>query len=268
MAIADVRHELSDDGSLALCIVDDLSDDLRVIIRCELSKVCHGMVKASSDSTIYSYKRTLKEFIKRYRNKVLTTQLGMIAELLCHILLFHFNENLKPASPFFNMEEASIKKGFDLIVFDKNDNSIWITEVKSGETGAIKKDQKFRSLIDLAKSDLSQRLSEDNSTIWYSAINNVELAVSSETSEKKILVKFLQDFLLSTETVSDAAATASVILVPVLFEDTKNAIDFFVLQEKHKKINLSIPFRKCNIFAIQKSTLTKIESFLYEEAGI
>jgi hypothetical protein len=266
MAIVDVRHETSEDGYLSLCIVDDLSENFRSIIREELSKVCHGIVKASSSSTIYSYKRTLNEFVKRYKDKTPTTQLGMIGELLCHILLFHYHKNLRPASPFFNMEEASIKKGFDLIVIDKNDASIWITEVKSGEVGSTKKDQKFRSLIDLAKNDLVERLSIENATIWYSAINNVELAVESETSEKKILIKFLQDFLISSESETDQTANASVILVPVLFEDTKNFVEFSTLQAKHKRISETTPFSNCNVFGIQKSTIKKVEAFLYEEA--
>jgi len=187
MTIQDVRYEINDESDVSLCIVDDLSLQLQEIIRRELSKVCHGPAKAEEGRKSYGYKPTIREFVKRYKAKASATKLGMIGELLCHILLFHFNNKLKPASPFFNMEEGSIKKGFDLMIIDTKDNSFWITEVKSGELGEKNKQQKIRLLIDLAKADLIERLTSNNSTIWLSAINNIEISLAGNTSEKKYL---------------------------------------------------------------------------------
>lgn len=267
MAIKDIRHELNDESSVSLCVIDEFSEELKQIIRSELSKVCHGPAKVEEGRKSYTYKPTIREFVKRYKDKTETTKLGMIGELLCHILLFHFNENLKPASPFFNMEEGSIKKGFDLMVIDTGDNSFWITEVKSGELGGKDKHQKIRSLIDLAKSDLIERLTSKNSTIWYSAINNVEISLSGNTSEKKILKDILEEFIEGEDdAIEKDSKSMNVFLVPILFENTTNSIDIQTIKDKHAKLVSDGNFSKCVIFAIQKSTILKVENFLFEEA--
>lgn len=268
MAIKDVRHEFDDESSVSLCIVDDLSSQLQEIIRSELSKVCHGPAKAEEGRKSYTYKPTIREFVKRYKNKSPTTKLGMIGELLCHILLFHFNKKLKPASPFFNMEEGSIKKGFDLMVVNTDDNSFWITEVKSGELGEKDKHQKIRSLIDLAKSDLIERLTAKSSTIWYSAINNIEISLSGSTSEKKILKDLLEEFIEGgDEEVIKDSKSMNVFLVPILFEKVANSVEIEAIKEKHKKIADAGDFSNCLVFAIQKSTIAKVENFLFNEAA-
>lgn len=268
MAIKDIRHEFNDDSSVSLCVIDDLSDELKEIIRSELSKVCHGPAKVEEGRKSYAYKPTIREFVKRYKEKSATTKLGMIGELLCHILLFHFNNKLKPASPFFNMEEGSIKKGFDLMVINTSDNSFWITEVKSGELGEKDKNQKIRALIDLAKSDLIDRLTAKNSTIWYSAINNIEISLSGNTSEKKILKDLLEEFIEGEdeEEVKKDSKSMNVFLVPILFEKTTNSVEIEVIKEKRKKLVDAGDFSNCLIFAIQKSTIGKVENFLLNEA--
>jgi hypothetical protein len=267
MAIHDVRYEVNEESNVSLCIVDDLSNQLQEIIRSELSKVCHGPAKADEGRKSYAYKPTIREFVKRYKDKAPTTKLGMIGELLCHILLFHFNDKLKPASPFFNMEEGSIKKGFDLMIIDTKDNSFWITEVKSGELGEKNKQQKIRSLIDLAKSDLVERLTSNSATIWYSAINNIEISLTGNVPEKKILKDLLEEFIEDDEKISKDSTSMNVFLVPILFESTANSIEMATLKEKHKKLIEAGDFSNCIVFAIQKSTITKIETFLISEAA-
>jgi hypothetical protein len=265
MTIAKVRYELDSTSPVSLCIVDDLSDELQTILRSELSKVCHGVAKAAASKKIYSYERTVKEFLKRYQDKTPDIKTGMIGELLCHILLFNYRPHLKPASPYFNMEEASIKKGFDLLVTDKSDNSLWVAEVKSGGVGESEKHKKIRSLIDLAKNDIIKRISAENSTLWHSAINNVELAMEGGTTEKQILLGLVEDFLDASETKTTDLCALNVILVPILFESTIDEIDFDVIKKKYIKLATGNPFGSYTIFAIQKSTITKIENFLQKE---
>ncbi|MBB5368544.1 MULTISPECIES: DUF1837 domain-containing protein [unclassified Janthinobacterium] len=267
MAVKDIRHESSDDSSVSLCIIDDLSDELKGIIKLELSKVCHGPAKAEEGRKSYAYEPTIREFVKRYKDKSPTTKLGMIGELLCHILLFSFNNELKAASPFFNMEEGSIKKGFDLMIINSTDNSFWITEVKSGELGEKDKQQKIRGLIDLAKSDLIERLTSKNATIWYSAINNIDISLSGNMPEKKILKDLLEEFIEGKdEIVTKDSKSMNVFLVPILFENTLNSIDLQTIKDKHSKLISAGDFSRCLIFAIQKSTIIKVEKFLIEEA--
>ena len=267
MPIKKVRYQIDAKSKSSLCIVDDLSDDLKQIIRQELAKVCHGVTKAASGRKAYTYAKTLREFIKRYHDKSPTTKLGMIGELLSHLLLFNHRDDVRPVSPFFNMEEASIKKGFDLLLTGNTDNSLWIVEVKSGELGRLTKEQKVKSLIDKARDDLIERIGSDNTTIWHTAINNVELALESGKSEKKILIDILEDCLDSSEDAKNSPSDMNVVLIPVLFEATHNEVDFENIKARSNKFNKEKIFACCDIFAIQKSTIQKIEDFLYAEAA-
>lgn len=267
MSISGVRYQVDLAHGASLCIIDNLSEDLKNLIRSELSKVCHGTAKSSSAKSIYSYVRTLSEFMKRYKGKTSPTKLGMIGELLCHILLFSHDQALSAVSPMFNMEEASIKKGFDLLATRKSDSTLWITEVKSGELGKVARDQKTRILIDKARDDLVHRIGAENATIWHTAINNVSIAVESNRPEKTVLLELLEDLLDNSEKGANDPSLANVILVPILFENTTNAMNFEIIKEKNKILIEANTFASCIIFAIQKSTLDKVEKFLYSEIG-
>lgn len=269
MIIKGIDYSENDAKTVSFCVINNFSKELEEIIRRELAKVCHGTKKFDGQKTAYSYKKTLKEFLSRYKDKTPETKMGMIGELLCHILLFNYATHLKAASPFFNMEEGSIKKGFDIIIINKEKGSFWITEVKSGELGAEKKEQKFRTLVDLAKQDLAKRIAEDSATIWYSAINNVELAVRSDVPEKEILISYLEDFVADEEDGNaepNDLTQMNVILAPILFENSSNFIDFSILTNKYDKISKQNMFGKFHIFAIQKSTISKVENFLISES--
>ena len=268
MAISCVDFSVSKNKKYSLCVITDFSDELKDMIRLNLSKVCHGNAKVGTSNKIYSYKLTLKEFVKRFKNKDSKTKIGMIGELLCHIMLYHYHDNFKPASPFFNMEEGSIKKGFDLIAIDRNTQTFWLTEVKSGRTGTLDKNKKIKTLIDLAKKDLEGRIPNSDSTIWYSAINNVELSVESGRPEKDLLIEFLSEFLQACDANIDKSSEARVILVPVLFENTKDRLKIDTIEAKGLQVEAESEFCECMIFAIQKSTMQKVEDFFYDEAAV
>lgn len=67
----------------------------------------------------------------------------MIGELLVHIIL-ELEGKYSTASPFFNMEESSFKKGFDIVLFEEDSKELWITETKSGE---IQKNKKMQIVL-------------------------------------------------------------------------------------------------------------------------
>lgn len=132
-----------DYSDYVLYYIDSISEELKKEIRNRLVAVCHGADQAKSSSKIYSYKETIKEFIKRYqsnKNASEERKKGMIGEVLIHVIL-EIEGRFTAASPFFNMEECSFKKGYDIALFEKDTNELWIAEVKSGE---LQKHQKKR----------------------------------------------------------------------------------------------------------------------------
>ena len=63
----DVKHDPS--TASWVCHIETFSDDLKELIRENLSAICHGGDKFNRNKDLYSYKKTLAEFIKRYERK-------------------------------------------------------------------------------------------------------------------------------------------------------------------------------------------------------
>lgn len=249
-----------------VCHINKFSNDLKSEIRNRLVAICHGGAKTGSSSKIYSYKETLKEFCKRYNSKAVKTKKGMIGELLSHIIIVNEFSNLLPASPYFNMEEGSIKKGFDIIFYDNDKDKIWITEVKSGESTKFKSNRKNRSLINIAKNDLKSRLNDPNRTIWLNAINGANVALKSGKIKDKIN-KIIED--IANDIVDDNASSADkdVILVSVLFKKLTDAISIVNTNNKRESIKKENIFGDLMVFSIQKETYQKVAKYLQEEAN-
>ena len=148
-----------------LYFIENISDELKQEIRNRLATICYGVEQTQSNCGIYSYEETVKDFIHRYKtqkDKSESRKKGMIGELLVHIIL-ELEGKYSTASPFFNMEESSFKKGFDIVLFEEDSKELWITETKSGE---IQKKQKnansaVSGLINTAKKDLKKRLNSN-----------------------------------------------------------------------------------------------------------
>lgn len=153
----------------ALCCVESFSDELKLALRENLTRICHGADQASKDRAIYKYPATIKHFWnERYSRKPWETRIGMLGELLSHVIILKLFPNFDVVSPFFNMEEKSIRKGFDLLLYEASTNNIWITEVKSGGRGADKTSCSATSaLLRLARDDLKKRLAEPELNHWY-----------------------------------------------------------------------------------------------------
>ena len=131
-----IRGVIKEDYSdYIIYFIEALSDELKQEIRNRLVAVCHGADQAQSSLKIYSYKETVKEFVKRYKTNKDASEdrkKGMIGELLVHVVL-EIEGRFTTASPFFNMEERSFKKGYDVALFETATNELWIAEVKSGD---------------------------------------------------------------------------------------------------------------------------------------
>lgn len=246
--------------------VDFLSDELKDAIRNNLRSICHGLTPSLSDLSIYNYENTLKEFLIRYDKKTEEKRIGMMGELLAHILIKEEMKCFSIDSPYFNLEERGVKKGFDIIMHNDVSNELWIAEVKSGNIHKNKSaTETIMVFIDKAKRDLNNRLnasSEDGRSLWLNAINGVKIALDTVTDTKKAIVEILSNHGISDNESKDI----NVILVSSLFHDLN--IDKY---EKDKVVNKRSLISKSSIFndvfviAIQKSTHEAIYNFLKSE---
>lgn len=258
----------SANDSYAICHIHSLSDDLKDLIRSNLSTICHGShIEDYLDQPTYHYQSTIASFIERYEKKTPDTKKGMIGEFLSHILITNFFDQYEIASAFFNLEEKSIKKGFDLILYNTEDNSAWITEVKSGNLHKDKDhDQTTKTLLDTAKNDLNNRLNEQETQYWHNAINHVRASVHDEKDYRNTLVKLLREDFSNEAAAGNAnSLDKNVVLISNLFEP----LDALISCEPAKTMSESLAdgkiFQKAIVLSIQKTTYENVINFLKEE---
>ena len=253
-----VKEDYSD---YILYFIETLSDELKKEIRSRLVAVCYGVDQASSSSKIYSYKATVKEFLKRYKASGDASEdrkKGMIGELLVHVIL-EIEGRFTTASPFFNMEERSFKKGFDVSLFEEKTSDLWIAEVKSGKK---QKQQATASsaivgLLNTAKNDLNERLNEENTSLWLNAINAAKVSMSSSGHQKDAVVKLLQQCADDVIDGNNSSKDYNVVLAGVLFHPMSEHMEALKVGRKHAKVVKDNLFKKVFVMAIQKETLKR-----------
>ncbi|MFA0998391.1 MULTISPECIES: hypothetical protein [Pseudomonas syringae group] len=177
----------------AMCCIEHLSDELKVALRQNLTRICHGVDQASRDRALYKYPATLRAFWDRYAGKTRKTQVGMLGELLSHVVILELFPSFDVVSPFFNMEEKSIRKGFDLLLYESSSNEVWITEVKSGGMRAGKTPcTATRDLLAKARDDLKGRLAEQEMNHWQNAINAARNAIHAKADFRDCVLEILE----------------------------------------------------------------------------
>ena len=264
-------RKIGSDGS-DIFFIDELTEEIKHEIRCRLVEICYGRANLDSSLKEYSYKATVKEFIKRYKNGsevYKTRNKGMIGELLFHIV-FGLDKKYKPISAFFNLEERSFKKGFDSGYYSSETNKLWIAEVKAGE-----KQEKQKSvsttmvrLLNTAKKDLENRLTSENNSLWINAINHARNAMfANDNNEKKAVLSLLGQYSNDAAEGIYISKDKNVILVGVVFHPiNKEEIACKKIERKNKQIKEEGIFASLITIAIQESTYKEMYQFLESEA--
>jgi len=249
-----------------VCRIEIFADELKTEIRDRLAAICHGKDKVETGSIIASYRETLKVFLDNYAKKSENTRKGMIGELLTHILLLKGFPNYESANPYFNMEEASIKKGFDLIIFDQRCSELKIVEVKSGGAGTHGADSANKALLNTAKNDLKERLNDNKIHIWTNAINGAKIALSGGEIKDEIN-RILEECYMEAANYASDSTSKRVILVSVLYKSCADPISIDATHEKAEQIIDENLFQEATVFSIQNETWEHIVAFLEQEAA-
>lgn len=258
-------------GNCTLYHITSLTDEIKEELRRFLVAICYGEEKASWDIDAYSYQNTLESVLLRCSQQGKTPPedriKGMVGELLAH-LLFRIEGEFHIASAFFNLEEKSFKKGFDIILLDTTNNTIWITEIKSGEKHVDAKNvsDAIKDLINEAKLDLKKRLNNDNIVLWDNAINAARNAMIDSTDEKKAVVDILKGYINKAAKKEIRSSQENVILLGNLFHPLSELSSIDILKEKHTEICDKKLFGNTIIIATQQETYNNIYNFLKSEA--
>lgn len=248
-----------------LCYVNNFSDDFKEKIRDKLSFICHGKSDAESMRSIFNYKTTLSEFLKRYEDRSEERQKGMMGELLTHIIINDCFPEYDVASAFFNLEEKNVKKGFDVVLYSHDIDNTIITEVKSGNLHKNKNStQTVYDLINTAKRDLIKRLNDsDNRSLWINAINHAKKVYDNQQDLKNVIMDILDE---QSDETTQTSQNKDVILVGVLFNTLNDVIAEESISMKSTELNNDNLFNSVFCMAIQKETYQRIYDFLKEES--
>lgn len=258
-----IQFEKSETGSLCFTI-EDISDELKGVIRARLSEICYGAAKASRNELLYSYEKTLTAFFEKFDTKSADTQKGMIGELLTHVLFLHYEAEFRPASAHFNMEEDSIKKGFDLVLHHETTSQIWFVEVKAGECGEQTSIQKLSGLLSLAKNDLRTALNSERKTLWQNAVNGASVVIQ-DTGLKAQIETLLERYNEKAAAGESTSTDHNAVLVTVCFSGPKPFATGAEFEAKHATQKNKNEFRDLMSIALQKDTILSVIDFLRSE---
>jgi hypothetical protein len=166
----------------------DITDEIKCFIDSRIVNITNG----SRKRPLNIVKKKLEKFLDSKKGS--TTEMGAIAEFFIHLYLS--TQGYKQECLFFNLEENSIKKGFD--GYYTKDNEAWIMESKSG--GSTKT---HKAKVKEAYDDLDKRLkgikkpSETINNLWENAYNHASHKdVNTKQSIVKKIEKFSDDFEL------------------------------------------------------------------------
>lgn len=244
-------------------IVDFISPEIGSTLLRRLNTFCYGAEKIQDDMDFYSVKNTLEQFFERYDSKSDKIKTGMIGELLVHLFLDYTHPTLTSSAVFFNKEEKSIKKGFDLTFYESGTESIWYGEVKSSISIPKIASDKADGLLKTADKGLTNMLGAGaQRSRWESALVDADLTLNSKAA---ISVKsLLRDD--AKKLASSQAIHAKAFLAAIVFHDIDHCrIDDTNGHSNNVSTIAGFTYSDIKSVVIQQSTIDEIERLLRDE---
>ena len=181
-----IQEKYTDDScKISIYVIDikEINAELKNTIDNHILRIWEG--RTPYDTTINDVKLKIKNFLKNkvQQDGINTTYMGAIAEFFIHLFLNSLG--LEQECTFKNLEERSIKKGFDGYYSD--DSKTWIMESKSGlvtSTGATHENK-----LNEAYTQLKYKITtcnENDNNPWENAFNHAKNVDSNENILKQL----------------------------------------------------------------------------------
>jgi len=236
-------RELGDGNHLHFINIPDLNEDITRYIDASIVSICEG----ATNTDLATIKQRLIDFLTPKKGS--TTEMGAIAEFFGHLYLTEIG--FKQEFLFLNLEEGSIKKGFDGY-YSLNDES-WIYESKSGSTAT--KGATHESKVSLAYSDIKDKISGNPANNpWQNAYNHAcHIDVGTDVSIRQTLKALANVFTLGTR-----QDVGSFNLIPgsTLFVDGAwSDINSDTIAPRLKQLIENFNFKKINVVCVNKASV-------------
>lgn len=225
-------------------------DKLKKIIKENIVSLCWG----KENVECFNLGSVIKEFMNRFSSKSPEQKYGYIGEFIYYIYILQNMKVLRPLSLFFNQEEKSFKKGFDLLGFDGE--NIWYSEVKSGNSNTKDINEYNLERLNAAYRDINEKLQfkNRNANYWDTAKSNL-CKIEGIKSERARLSKIL-DGDRELKTIENKIITS------VVFNNSELQLDEKIIKEKFNRLKKNDA--KITIVCIRKKTIDKIIDILKE----
>ena len=171
-------HDLGEGNTLHVINIEEIDRKLNTLINQSISTICYG--DDHTDISIIK-KELINYFDSKTQNNDYRLTMGSIAEFIIHLYLNDIG--FKQEFLFQNLEENSIKKGFDGLYTLKNE--MWLFESKSGSSNTV--NISHNSLINISYKDLFNKVSKKTSNNpWKNALNHAKIAGTTDDILKDI----------------------------------------------------------------------------------
>lgn len=235
-----IEKIIDDKTTLHIVDIDLLTVKLKECIDKHISKI-----HSNNDFNKEIVKKRILNYLRPKKGSTLET--GGIAEFFVH--LFLNEKQYKQECLYTNLEENSIKKGFD--GYYSKDDEEWIMESKSSDIGSLGVCHK--SNINKAYTDLKKKVSGTSSNNpWTNAFNHAMMAKSGEKlldNVKNLSIEFDEDSFMNIKDLN--IIPSSVIFLgnqSNTLNDTQTDIENWLVKKPSKR------YKKIHIVCITQKT--------------
>lgn len=242
--------DLGNGNYLHFINIPTLDDNITDYIDASIVSICEG----STDTDIDTIKQRLIADLTSKKGSNL--EMGIIAEFFGHLYLIELG--FKQEFLFLNLEERSIKKGFDGY-YSHNDET-WIYESKSGSISSEGVSHEFK--ISTAYSDLKDKISGNPANNpWQNAYNHAcHIDVGTVASIRKNLKALANAF---TQGIRQDIASFNIIPGSTMFlEGAWTKIEVDDLAPKLEKLMTKFSFSKIHIICVNKASIDLFWNYL------
>ncbi|WP_295093577.1 hypothetical protein [uncultured Flavobacterium sp.] len=235
-----------------LCIIDieNIDATLKTALDNKFIKICEGNVSVDLNGV----KQRVVNYLTPKKGK--TLEMGAIAEFFIHLYL---NETgFEPQFLFFNLEENSIKKGFDGYYLHNTDE--WILESKSGliSTAGISHGSKVKESYNDLKTKLAGSVKNNP---WREAYNHAShIDVGANAGVRTNIKKFTTEF---DSKVYHKIDDFNIIPGSTIFlNGAWNATDINALEIEIEETISNFTFKKIKVICVTKKSLALFWQYL------
>ncbi|QKF77110.1 hypothetical protein [Arcobacter defluvii] len=252
MTINPLTHHIiniNNNVNLHILELQEITDEIKSFIDSKIVNITNGTRKID----LKIVKTKLKNFLASKKGS--TTEMGAIAEFFIHLYLS--TQEYKQECLFFNLEENSIKKGFD--GYYSKETLEWIMESKSGLSST--KGISHKSKIKEAYDDLDNKLKGNvSNNPWENAFRHADQkSVNTQQNIVTNIDNFSNEFELG---IFKDIKDFNIIPTATIFLDGSWSNDIEKIKQEITTLISTLQYQKLEVICFTKKSLNIFIDYL------